>query len=349
VLLDFKAAFDSVWHNGLRMVLKSLNLPLCITRWLSDFIRNRSFAVSVDSIISPSHSIKCGVPQGSPLSPMLFVVFTASMLPSQVEISDAWKNVAKAAYADDVALWAVARPQACAVARLQNELKSIEAWTSKWRLSLNPAKCEAIDIGYPAGRAKVLVIKGHTIPWSSKVKYLGCWLTTRLSWKPQISQTIKKTNSRVAAFKALLAPPAKFDLKLAIIFYQGAIRSVIEFGLPIMGFIPPSLLTKLIIIEKKCLKAALGLHIQTPTIELNEIVKRKLPGFVPLQHRIDSVILKFGLSSLEKSTSLRPLILNCRENVNPTSKSPLRYFLKLLGNRNFPALIEQPIPIEMVK
>ena len=73
--LDVEKAFDNVWHNGLRLKIFQLDLPTKMTRWLSDFLVGRLIQVNVNNFFSNQINPKTGVPQGSVLSPLLFLIY----------------------------------------------------------------------------------------------------------------------------------------------------------------------------------------------------------------------------------------------------------------------------------
>ena len=73
--LDVEKAFYNVWHNGLRYEIFMLDLPSKMTRWLSDFLVGRVIQVNVNSFPSDKISPTAGVPQGSVLSPLLFLIY----------------------------------------------------------------------------------------------------------------------------------------------------------------------------------------------------------------------------------------------------------------------------------
>ena len=72
--LDVAKAFDNVWHNGLRYKIFMLDLPTKMTRWLSDFLVGRVIQVNMNGFLSDQISPAAGVPQGSVLSPLLFLI-----------------------------------------------------------------------------------------------------------------------------------------------------------------------------------------------------------------------------------------------------------------------------------
>ena len=73
--LDVEKAFDNVWHKGLRYKIFQLDLPTKMTRWLSDFLVGRLIQVNINNFLSNQISPRAGVPQGSVLSPLLFLIY----------------------------------------------------------------------------------------------------------------------------------------------------------------------------------------------------------------------------------------------------------------------------------
>ena len=73
--LDVEKAFDNVWHNGLKYKIFQLDLPTKMTRWLSDFLVGHVIQVNVNGFFSNQINLRAGVPQGSVLSPLLFLIY----------------------------------------------------------------------------------------------------------------------------------------------------------------------------------------------------------------------------------------------------------------------------------
>ena len=87
--LDVEKAFDNVWHNELRYKIFQLDLPTKLCRWLSDFLAGRVIQVKIEGFLPPQILPKAGVPQGSNLSPLLFLTMsmTCQILPTTRQVS----------------------------------------------------------------------------------------------------------------------------------------------------------------------------------------------------------------------------------------------------------------------
>ena len=99
VFLDIEKAFDRVWHNGLRYELLHMNAPALLLRWISSFLRDRTVKVRILGYTSREIAINYGVPQGSPISPLLFLLYL-SKLPKLVP------NTRRSLFADDSMIYA---------------------------------------------------------------------------------------------------------------------------------------------------------------------------------------------------------------------------------------------------
>ena len=89
--LDVEKAFDNVWHNGLRYEIYQLDLPNKLCRWLSDFLVGRVIQVKIEGFLSPKVYPKAGVPQGSNLSPLLFLIYVND----QLTLTTRCRNISK--------------------------------------------------------------------------------------------------------------------------------------------------------------------------------------------------------------------------------------------------------------
>ena len=126
-----------MWHSALFHKLLLLKLPPCFVLWVRSFLSDRRAKVQVGGSHSRSFRIRRGVPQGSVLGPVLFILF----------IDDITKDLPRGAhaslYADNLAIWSSSPDPLKASSVVQSSLAVLEMWSNLWRLPLNPKKCES--------------------------------------------------------------------------------------------------------------------------------------------------------------------------------------------------------------
>ena len=138
IYTDFSKAFDSVPHERLFSKLKSLGIDGDLLRWIKSFLTNRMQCVNVEGFKSIWTAILSGIPQGSVLGPILFVIFIND-LPLEIK-----HNLCKL-FADDCKLYG--KVQNCLENTMQVDLTNLENWSLKWQLPFNSSKCKVMYIG----------------------------------------------------------------------------------------------------------------------------------------------------------------------------------------------------------
>ena len=137
VFTDFSKAFDSVNHGRLIKKLSIHGVSGCLLQWLSRFLTERRQRVKVGTEYSESSEPSCGVPQGSVMGPLFFLLYVND-LPDQVKSKTLM-------LADDVKMWAVSN--GAVDNPLQESLDHLHKWASVNGMPLNPAKCAVMSVG----------------------------------------------------------------------------------------------------------------------------------------------------------------------------------------------------------
>ena len=124
VYCDISKAFDRVWHKGLIHKLKELGFSGNVIAWISSYLSNRSQKVFIGSSFSRLLNINAGVPQGSVLGPLLFLIYVNDISESLLSISRL--------FADDSSLSVSSNDTAIIESILNHDLDCINQWAKKW-------------------------------------------------------------------------------------------------------------------------------------------------------------------------------------------------------------------------
>ena len=219
VFLDMEKAFDRVWHAGLKFKLRLLGIPTKILRWISSFLTERRMRVNINGNYSQYIQPKYGVPQGSPLSPLLFILFVTDLAANikDAEISQ---------FADDIALYASNHQPSILQQNIQKNLNKISKWCNTWRIGINPDKSKVIlfqkTINQYLLKKFSFTLQNIQIPMVKDAN--------KLSFKKHIDETtkiIQKTFYSLISIKGIkYGPPTKIMMQL----FKTFIRSKMEYG-----------------------------------------------------------------------------------------------------------------------
>jgi len=139
IYLDYRKAFDSVPHRRLLEKLKALGISGKLLRWFEGFLISRTMKVGVRGAFSQLLEVLSGVPQGSVLGPLLFLLFV-NELPS-------WVQSGMSMFADDTKVWHRIKTEADGVV-LQQDLDALVQWSGTWQLQFNKEKCKVMHMGH---------------------------------------------------------------------------------------------------------------------------------------------------------------------------------------------------------
>lgn len=218
IYLDFEKAFDRVPHQRLLSKLEHYGVRGNLLNWIKMYLKNRTFCVRIGNHTSSEHSVISGVPQGSVLGPILFIVY----------ISDLSKCISSPSlmYADDTKKFNNPFTDATTI---QDDIDRISAWCENWLLSLNSSKCNILHIGRHNPMLNY-VLDGCPLNSVSVQNDLGVLVSNDLKWSLQTVAVSKRANSLIYIIrKAFQNISPSLMLKL----YKTYVRPLLEHAISV--------------------------------------------------------------------------------------------------------------------
>lgn len=263
--IDLKAAFDSVWHEGLLHKMHLLGFPTYLTKITKSFLQDRHFRVSIGQTHSSEFKINAGVPQGAVTSPTLFNIFLSD-IPTQL-------NTMLAQFADDTAVLASSHSTNAVTNKLQKSANTLAQFFKKWRIRINGQKSEIIL--FTRKRAarhrprKSIRVDGTQVNWKNEIKYLGLMLDPQLKFDVHIDSILSKCNRLIHWLYPLISRNSKLSIKNKLLLFKSIFRPSMTYAAPVWMNCAMSHKKKLQVLQNKVLKMMLGKPRHTPTAEIH--------------------------------------------------------------------------------
>ena len=255
---------------------------------------SRPPVVMVDGVQSDILEVKAGVPQGSRLGPLLFIIY----------INDIIKDIESdiLIFADDTSLMASGSDPAETAEQLNRDLVRISLWATKWKVIFNAKKSRDIIFSNKCLNNSPPLIFGDTnIERVNTHKHLGMFLTSDLDWSVQVNEVCLKANKKLAVLRSVkLLSRQTLDL-----LYKLTVRSVVDYALPVYyNTLQLTQLARLENLQYKAGKIVTGAYHYTSKEKLNLEL-----GWECIKARGDMLSLSiFQKIHLQES---RPLIRAC--------------------------------------
>ena len=245
IFLDLRKAFDSVNHGLLINKLFRHGIRGAPLKLISSFLENRKQCVFVNGVKSGFETVKCGVPQGSVLGPLLFLCFINDL----PKVSSVFETLL---FADDACLISSSSSTTTLENQTNSELKQISNWLSYNKLCVNYSKTFFMLFSKRKSKFNLnIIMDNNIINQTDRVKYLGVIFDNKLNWAPHIINVTKKIASGCWAIANL----RNFvDIKTLRIVYFSLVHSHLTYGISCYGSASKYLLNKLLVKQKWALK-----------------------------------------------------------------------------------------------
>lgn len=219
VVLDFAKAFDVVSHSKLVFKLGKLGIRPQIVLWISNWLKGRTQYVTVNGGRSSNHLVTSGVPQGSVLGPLLFLIFINDM-------PNCCQDSSLRLFADDSLLFKkIINPNDNLL--LQKDLDNLVHWAEDWQMRFNTSKCETMTVAKNTASTQQYTINNVNLNEIESTKYLGVIIDNKLTFSEHIGNIIKKATGILYMIMRSLKKASSRTKRIA---YFTICRPVLEFS-----------------------------------------------------------------------------------------------------------------------
>ena len=193
-------------------------------KWLESYLTNRTQSTNVNGVTSKLQKIEYGVPQGSLLGPLLFILYVN-------DVSRVIEHCSLSLYADDTAVYVHGANTDIIQQKLQSDLNNIANWLLSNKLCINARKCKILNIATLQHRTRNqplnIHIKGEELEVVDHYKYLGYWLDGTLSFNVHVSKSISKINKRLGFIRNSVK---LLDSNYSLMLYKCLVLPLIDYG-----------------------------------------------------------------------------------------------------------------------
>jgi len=303
IFLDFAKAFDTVNHKILLAKLERIGIRGPILQWFISYLENRKQYVMLDDAKSTCKTITMGVPQGSVLGPILFLIY----------INDMYKSTADVQFihfADDTTVFKSSKNTHELEQLVNKSLSDIDKWLISNRLSLNVTKSSYMVItNKTILDDPVIKIRGQPLNRVTEAKFLGIVLDDKLTFKAHVNSVCSKL-SRARGIMYRISPFISHDIILKL--YYSIFYPYITYCIPVWGNASAECVNRVSSLQKRAIK------LLTYQRSLNEVYKQhKLLRF-PDIFKYFSVLKLFKILNGEHNYLLTQILDNQINHRFPT-------------------------------
>jgi hypothetical protein len=263
LFIDFRKAFETLDIDILLNKLENIGVRGHILTWFKSYLRDRKVRVQVNNTHSDTERMRYGVPQGSILGPLLFLIYIN-------DVVLAIKHCKVIMYADDIVLISTHKIFETCHTRLQLDFSRLNTWSHDNSLIINKDKTSVMYISSMSSKSKVVKIKMHShscihcndiagdvncncsiLEQVDKYIYLGIVIDEHLKFPQHIDKINKKM--RIIAYQIyMLKDIVHPSIKLLI--YNAMVQSILRYGITVWGMASKTLLSSIIRNQKRILK-----------------------------------------------------------------------------------------------
>ena len=280
VYFDFQKAFDTVPHRRLIELMKHYQIDDVVIKWVNDFLTNRKQQVIVEGNKSSTFDVKSGVPQGSVLGPLLFLIYINLMVE---KVND---NDGMYLFADDLKLYSQTLSNE-EINEMQLKIDRIDDWTKYSLLKFNAQKCKVMrlssnkkDVGKPCYN-----IGDRKISLCDNIEDLGVKFDNHLSFETHINEKVNKANQLAGMIRRSFV---YLDKTMFRSLFTSIVRPHLEYGATLWNPLHKRLIEIIENVQRRASKQVPGLSQLSYKERLKSL---KLPTLQYRRYRGDMIEL----------------------------------------------------------
>lgn len=231
---DYNKAYDTVWRDGLIYKMIQLKLPTRFIRYVRHFLSGRWTTVSINNVSSKPFLLRNGLPQGSSISPLLFLIFI-----NDIDV-DMDMETAASLFADDTSTWrADGKIRGSGKRLMQSEIDKIMNWAVKWKMKVNASKTKTMVITSSSKDQKwdpELVAGDTRIKLEQLYRFLGIKVPSDLRFKLHVETVVATCRKRALVLKCMATKNWGNSNEIQRMIYLQSVRPALEYGSP--GWVP---------------------------------------------------------------------------------------------------------------
>jgi hypothetical protein len=295
---DVEKAFDNSPHKGILCTLKEYGCPDYIGNWLVSFFSDRKFVVEIEGTFSEEKNILAGVPQGSPLSPILFSLYI-NKIGYILEKHDLLFGL----FADDLTIWKIDDTLDVIKDTLQNAINDINNFFNEKGLKLNEKKCTyTLFTSKPKERIE-LIINNEQINYEPNPKCLGIYFDPKLKFNFHFSEIKKQLVRKINVLRILSNKSNRINVNHLLTIYKALILSKLQYSCIPFMVTTNKIKKELQSIQNKCLKIILNLPNHTSSKFAHQTLKCE-----KLDKRLSALTCNFLNKSKQHNPTIQPII-----------------------------------------
>ena len=309
LFLDVKGAFDNVSRIRLLETMQDMGLPSNLVSWVESFMSGRRIGLAFDGDREDMHAVETGIPQGSPCSPILFLIY---IRPLFAEFQRHNLQIRSPSFMDDIELVARAKTHAAAIQQLEKASEVAFTWATNNAIAFDEVKTEFIHFSraQTTPTASIRLPNNHTVLPSPHLRWLGVWLDSKLRFKHHVTTKLAAASRALSALIRLSNTERGLTLAATRQLYQACVLPIADFASEVWwtSFQQKHLANKLQLLQNTATRRILGAFRTTPVALLD--VEACLP---PAALRLDHNRRRYALRLLRLPPT-HPVVSRCPEH-----------------------------------